>query len=282
MSPSSQFINCSWGKIHYKELNPEKPETILCLHGWLDNWASFLPLSLELSEFRLIIFDLPGHGTSDHIPDGNWYHFVDYVVRLKEIVRILELKNFHLIGHSMGAGIASLFSATFPEMIKSLTMIDGLGPLVNPPEEARDILRESILKHEGKSFRKRVFDNPELAVKARLSAGNLEYSSAKTLVENQIKESAEGWHWTYDYKLKYTSSLRLSPGQLESFLTRITCPALLITATEGYIKNSPYWDKRALIEKLIVKELSGGHHLHMDSPKDTAFCILQFLKEISS
>lgn len=276
MSFQHHFTECSWGRVHYTELNKDSEVTVICLHGWLDNWSSFIPLS-EYLPYHLIILDLPGHGHSDHLTSGNAYHFVDYIARLKEFTKCLNLEKFHIIGHSMGAAIGSLFAATFPEHVLSLTMIDGLGPLVNNPEDARDILRESILKKELSKGRKRYFKNKDMAIKARLSAGPLSFKAAELLVEHQLTESSEGWYWTYDHKLKHTSSLRLSPAQLESFLENITCPSFIISASEGYIVTSPYWYMRNLIKDLRVEELTGKHHLHMELPAETAKFIASFI-----
>ena len=48
---------------------------VLALHGWLDNAASFLPLSAHLDGIDLVAPDLPGHGTSAHLPAGADYSF---------------------------------------------------------------------------------------------------------------------------------------------------------------------------------------------------------------
>ncbi|MFY0450190.1 alpha/beta hydrolase, partial [Xanthomonas codiaei] len=42
------------------------PRRILALHGWLDNAASFVPLSahLQAPDLDLVLLDLPGHGHS--------------------------------------------------------------------------------------------------------------------------------------------------------------------------------------------------------------------------
>ena len=47
---------------------------LLCLHGWLDNSASFQPLNQYLSDFHVIAIDLPGHGLSDHKSPDAYYH----------------------------------------------------------------------------------------------------------------------------------------------------------------------------------------------------------------
>lgn len=265
MTPKSNYIKCTWGKVHYKEFNANEKETFICLHGWLDNWSSFLPLS-EYFNHHLICIDLPGHGRSDHLAEGNWYHFVDYVVRLREILNNLKINKIHFIGHSMGAAIASLYCATFPEDAKSITLIDGLGPLVDEPKLARLNLKESILKRESITNKRRPFISIDLAIKARLSVGELSKKSAEILVKNQIHEDQDGIKWLYDNKLKFTSSLRLSPEQLESFFCEIKCPVLLICASEGFVTRIPYWESRKKIKNLEEIHLKGKHHLHMETP----------------
>ena len=271
------FVDCSWGKVHTVSSNSEKEEVFLLLHGWMDNWSSFLPLMKNL-DINFIGIDFPGHGLSDHLPDGNWYHFIDYVVRLEEIIRELKLKTFHIIGHSMGAAVGTVYAGTYPKNVNSLTLIDGLGPLVNEPEQAPDILKEAISSKVGKKMINRHYKDKKLAVKARLSSGKMEYKSAEILVNNQMKLNDQGeWQWTFDPKLKLTSSLRMTPKQMQAFLKRITCPVLLINALNGFISKSPYWEYRKLIRELTEIELNGNHHIHMDSPKEVAKSILKFL-----
>ncbi len=279
MKSQSKHIDCSWGKVHLVEFNNNLETSIICLHGWLDNWASFQAIAKHL-KYRLVCIDLPGHGQSTHLPEGNWYHFVDYIVRLREITNKLKLQNFHMIGHSMGAAIACLYSSTFPESVQSLTMIDGLGPSVNSPEEARNILRESILNRERIRNKPKPIRDLELAVKARMSNGEISYEAARQLVENQINQIADGYEWSFDYKLKQTSSLRLSKAQLSSFFQDVKCPSLLIQADSGNVDKTPYWDFRSQIKYLSVIKVKGRHHLHMENPEEVSSAINSFLRKI--
>jgi len=176
----------------------------------------------------------------------------------------------------MGAAIGCIYSASFPESVSSLTMIDGLGPLITPSREARDILRESILEKEKGKKKKRSFKDLDLAIKARMINGGISFNSAKILVENQIVKKGQCFEWTFDYKLKSVSSLRLNEEQLFSFFKKLNCPALLIQASEGYVKHAPYWSKRNIIKNLKTKEIHGKHHLHMESPADVADAINNF------
>ena len=261
--------------MHIVEFNKSTEAPFICIHGWMDNWSSFLPLSKHL-DTHLICIDLPGHGKSSHLPEGNWYHFVDYAVRLREIINKLKISKFHIIGHSMGAAIGCLYSASFPESLLSLTMIDGLGPLINPSSEARNILRESILEREKIKKKKRSFTNLDLAIKARMSNGGISYNSAKILVKNQVTKIENNLEWTFDYKLKSVSSLRLNKEQLFSFFENLKCPSLLIIASEGYVRHAPFWPERNKIKNLETEKIHGTHHLHMESPSEVAHSINNF------
>ena len=280
MIKEHKTLECSWGNIHFVDFNENSQDkTILCIHGWLDNCSSFLPIAEKFSE-RLILLDLPGHGMSDHLPQGNWYHFVDYTVRLHEIISKLKLDKIHLMGHSMGAAISSMYAASFPELIESVILIDGLGPLVNDADDSCSILRESIINREKYKNSKKPIPNLDLAAKARMSNGTLDYNSAKILVENQTKQVNGSYYWTFDPKLKHTSSLRLTKEQLASFFKNIECPTLLIKATDSYIEEAPYWNDKELIKKLTVVEAQGNHHLHMDCPEQTFAIIRSFLNNL--
>ena len=97
----------------------DKPE-ILALHGWLDNAASFEPLSRYLSDYQIIALDFVGHGKSDHRANGAHYHLVDNVQDVHEAIQALGLSELKIIGHSMGGIIAAMYAACFPEMVKKI------------------------------------------------------------------------------------------------------------------------------------------------------------------
>ncbi|MGL4692583.1 MAG: alpha/beta fold hydrolase, partial [Stenotrophomonas maltophilia] len=81
---------------------------VLALHGWLDNAASFVPLAAQLPELELVAIDLPGHGHSAHLPPGTQYNTPGAICHVLDVADALGWDRFVLLGHSMGAGIASL------------------------------------------------------------------------------------------------------------------------------------------------------------------------------
>ena len=53
--------------------------------------------------------------------------------------------SFGLLGHSMGAGISSLYAATFPEQIKALIMIDLIKPVSRRADELVERTRNAVV-----------------------------------------------------------------------------------------------------------------------------------------
>ena len=93
---------------------------VLCLHGWLDNAASFLPLAARFEGCDLVALDLPGHGHSDHRHPSARYHFIDYLFDVDAALDALGWKDCHVLGHSLGAAIAAKVRS--PEMVGMLSM----------------------------------------------------------------------------------------------------------------------------------------------------------------
>jgi len=80
---------------------------VLALHGWLDNAASFVPLAPHLASLQLVAIDLPGHGHSAHLPAGASYTTAAAICHVLDVADALGWDRFSLLGHSMGAGIAT-------------------------------------------------------------------------------------------------------------------------------------------------------------------------------
>ena len=113
--PLGRIAALRWGE-------PGAPK-VLALHGWLDNAASFIPLSAQLPGLDLVAIDLPGHGRSAHLPPGADYSFVGAINAILDVADALGWGRFAFLGHSMGAGLASMIAAACPERIERLVAI---------------------------------------------------------------------------------------------------------------------------------------------------------------
>ena len=117
-------IDLGAGSIAGVTLGDDEKPIMLCLHGWLDNVASFYPLLPYLPDtYKIIAIEWPGHGHSDHRGKDAHYHFIDWVYDLLKLFESQKWKSVDIVAHSMGGMVASAFAAAFPEKVKSLTLV---------------------------------------------------------------------------------------------------------------------------------------------------------------
>ena len=260
--------------------NPDKP-TILALHGWLDNANSFAPLATYLeSDFQVVAVDLPGHGHSSHLPEGCHYHFFDGIFIVIEIINALKLDKVHLLGHSMGACLASLVGGVATERFLSLSLIEGLGPFSNPEETACQQLREYAHVLSQKSKESKGYDHINSATLARAFKGYVSLDIAKILCERSLLENKGKFYWRHDQRLLVRSPLRMTETQILSCLREITAKTYLLLSSNGFSFDADIMNQRVqAVKGLTLKKMEGGHHIHMDQAevisKLLASCIHQ-------
>lgn len=253
---------------------------VLALHGWLDNAASFLPLAAHLPGLDLVMVDLPGHGHSDHLPGGAQYTFADALPRVLDIADALGWERFTLLGHSMGAGIASMVAAAAPGRIEALVAIEALGGLSAPEDETASRLRDHLAAVRAlPSKRLRVFPDLAAPVRARMMANQLGEDAARLLVERGVREVPGGYHWRTDPRLTLPTAVRLTEAQINDLVAAIECPTQVIYASpaQPYFPEPLRSQRAALLRQGRVEVLPGSHHLHMEQPAAVAACIRALL-----
>jgi len=111
----------------YLEGGPPDGEVVVMVHGFggdKNNWPLYARYFTK--RYRVIVPDLPGFGDNVRDPDLN-YGGAAQTERLHAFFAKLGLENIHLAGNSMGGFIALNYSLTYPEKLKSLTLIDNAG-----------------------------------------------------------------------------------------------------------------------------------------------------------
>lgn len=240
---------------------------VLCLHGWLDNAASFQLMAPFLSTNRTVTsVDLPGHGYSDHRPAGYGYTLLGYVQDLADLINTIG-QPVHIVAHSLGGIVASLYAATQPEFLQSLTLIDSLGPYVARAEDFPERLGRGLAKalaHGRKPMP--VYESVEAAEKAR-EGGVLPLSrgAAKQLVPRNLRPVDGGWTWRTDSQLRQHSLSALTEEQVLANLSAIAVPVLLLQAEDGLVKSDDRYKRRiAAVKRMDHRRVPGSHHLHLD------------------
>ena len=257
---------------------------VLALHGWLDNAASFLPLAAHLRGIDLVALDLPGHGHSAHLPPGADYSFASAIASVLDAADALGWDRFALLGHSMGAGIASQVAAACPQRIERLLAIEALGALAEVPERTVARLRDAVAAERalrGKQLR--VFPDIDTAVRARMHAGRVPGSGldeplVRLLVERGVRKVEGGHAWSSDQRLTLPALVRMTEVQVEHLVAGIECPTLAIFAepAQPYLPDDLRRRRVGLLPRGELVVIAGGHHLHMQQPAEVAAAIGDF------
>jgi len=258
---------------------------MLALHGWLDNAASFVPLAGELAALDpdLVLLDLPGHGHSEHLPEGAAYSTAEAICHVLDVADALGWDHFMLVGHSMGAGIASL-TAAVSERIQALVAIEALGGLRGPDEETASRLREHVQARRRLGEKKlRVFADLAAPIRARMMANQLSADSARLLVERGVEAVPGGYSWCSDPRLMLPTAVRMSEGQIDDLLRAIQCPVQVIYATpaQSYYPEPLRSERLRHLRDGRLAVLPGNHHVHMECPAQVAGVISGFLASLS-
>lgn len=253
----------------YRECGNPNGFPLIALHGWLDNLATFERLAplLDLTQIRFIALDFPGHGYSDHRPDGDIYHLLEYVVDCEAFVRALDIRQFDILGHSLGGVVGMLWAAASPGCVRRLAMIDSLGPFSGKESKVGAGLQEAMEKILCTSpVKKPCYAFLDDAISARMKGiGNISQEASACLVGRGIKEVDGGFTWRTDARLTHPSLVRLTEGQIQGFMMAVQAEVFCILASKGFISHSEKgMDRLKYFKNITHCILEGGHHLHLD------------------
>ncbi|MDP9898833.1 acetoin dehydrogenase dihydrolipoyllysine-residue acetyltransferase subunit [Variovorax ginsengisoli] len=98
---------------------------VLLLHGFGADHGSWRPLAQQLpSQLPLVGIDLPHHGKSPALPVESLKNIAEAVGRRLDQEGITAC---HVLGHSLGGGVALALAAAQPERVRSLTLLAPAG-----------------------------------------------------------------------------------------------------------------------------------------------------------
>jgi 3-oxoadipate enol-lactonase len=116
-------------RIHYLEINTEKPTTVMLLHGLgacAESWGYQFP-ALSQAGFRILAPDARGFGKSSY-PGGR----VSVKIMARDMARLfteLDGNHAHVVGISMGGTLALQMAIDYPQMIDKLVLVNTFSAL---------------------------------------------------------------------------------------------------------------------------------------------------------
>jgi pimeloyl-ACP methyl ester carboxylesterase len=252
--------------------NPDAPPLLL-VHGGRDHARSWDWVAQELrNDWHVIAPDLRGHGDSAWSPDGN-YEMSGFVYDLAQLVHQLNLPPVSIVAHSMGGNIATRYTGLYPENVRKLVSIEGLGlsPAMQAERDAlgiRNRFRTWIDDKRKAAGRKpKRYPNIEAALE-RMKTENtyLTDEQARHLTVHGISRNEDGtWSWKFDNYLNIWAIFDMPREDLHAIWEAITCPVLMLYGADSWASNP---EKDGRIDHFqtahVVEYENAGHWLHHD------------------
>jgi pimeloyl-ACP methyl ester carboxylesterase len=239
------------------------PTTLVFLHYWGGSSRTWSGVTADLAkDFRTVATDHRGWGDSDSPPHG--YRIADLSDDALGVIEALDLKNYVLVGHSMGGKTAQLLASRRPAGLKGLVLVAPSPPAPPPiPKEQLDAMTHAYDQRESVEF---TLDN--VLTGSRLSA---------ELREQVIEDSLRG---APQAKIAWPQVALLEDiGNVAS----INVPTLIIAGERDKV------DPPAVLEREVLARIPGarmitlpavGHLSPLEAPRALAREIREFAKSL--
>ncbi len=242
--------------------------TLLLLHGFLDSawgWTRTVDESRLASRFHILAPDLRGHGDSDWIGAGGYYHFLDYVADLAQLVAAKSRARLSIVGHSMGGMVASYFAGTYPARVERLVLCEGLGPpegLPTSPERTRDWADSWVRVRQ--SPPKTMASLDEATERIRRHDARVDEATARFLAEHSTVALADGrLRWKHDPLHATRGPFAFATEIAIRFWRAIACPTLIIDGEHSRNETEEHRVRRSYIANVEARVLPGAGHMMM-------------------
>jgi len=263
---------------------PHDAPTLFFLHGRMDSSPTFqFVVDALRKSWHIIAPDWRGYGASEWLSRPYWFH--EYYADLDCLLQHYSKENpARVVGHSMGANIASMYAGVRPERIAQLVMLDFLGL---KPEKVADVpaamgswlaaLQEQpqmrTYPDHASLARRLMATNPRLDEK---KATFLSRAVSRIRPDGQIEMACDPWH-------KIPSPIPYRAEDAKATWRKIASPVLMLVADQGYVHqrfdNDPA-EYRSRIESFpnvhIATIPDSGHNIQHDQPELIASALEKF------
>jgi pimeloyl-ACP methyl ester carboxylesterase len=272
--PTSQYFISQRMRLHFADWGNHEAPPLLLVHGGRDHCRSWDWVAEQLRDkWHVIAVDQRGHGDSQWAADGN-YASMDLVYDLSHLIHLLDLAPVTIVAHSMGGNVSLRYTGMFPDKVRKLVAIEGLGP--SPEMQATldatsyaDRVREWMGDKRKAAARlpKRYASLEEAYARMKAENGYLTDEQARHLTEQGVNRNEDGtFTWKFDPHLNFWSPFDIPREEVHALWKAISCPTLLLYGANSWASN-PQRDGRIqhFGDHVRVEEFeNAGHWLHHD------------------
>ncbi len=267
---TSQLVEVDGARLRYLDYGTAGRPAILCVHGGAahGHWFDFFAPGF-VADFHVRALDFRGHGDSDWMNPPN-YTYERHAADLEEVAEKLDLRDFVLIGHSMGGLVSLLYAATYPGRLRALIIVDST---LRMPEERVAVLRNvgnrpgsTYATHE--DFLKRYRLRPEGTTAAPEIIRHLAECGGRQLPDGT-------WRHKFD---RNVYAQRNSFDGIQ-YCDQLTMPTLVVKGGRS-LRVSPELiaEAKARCPLLVLAEVPhADHHVFLDNPPGFERVVKAFL-----
>jgi pimeloyl-ACP methyl ester carboxylesterase len=235
---TSKFVEAGDLKLHYLDYGTAGRTPMLCIHGGAAH--------------------------------AHWFDFIARDFTADYHVQALDLRDFVLMGHSMGGAVSLLYAATYPGRVKTLVVIDST---VNLSADRIAKLRD-VGSRPGSNYA----TLEELISRYRLRPGESQAAPevVRHIASYSGRQMGDG-SWKHKFDRNVYATREMSDGRPN--WNRIKIPVLLVKGDRSErLSPEVYADVKARCPQAELVEVSNSdHHVTLDNPSEFVQKVKPFL-----
>lgn len=283
IGPTSHYFYSQRLKLQYVDWGNHSKPPLLLIHGGRDHARNWDWVAQALRhDYHILAPDLRGHGDSQWAIGGS-YSMVDYTLDVAQLLDAVGLFPITIIGHSLGGAITLQYAGTYPERVKKVVAIEGLGPppgmILDRSAHERMLGWIAEMQALARRYPRRYKSLDEALERMREANPHLTPDQARHLTIHGSYRDEDGTYlWKFDNYVRARSPYLFNVKDARELWGQITCPVLLIRGTESWASD-PEKDGRATAfrDYKSVNIEGAGHWVHHDQLKVFLQVVREFL-----
>jgi pimeloyl-ACP methyl ester carboxylesterase len=271
-SSTSHFIEANGVKLHYLDYGTAGRRPMLCVHGGAahGHWFDYVAPGFT-ADHHVIAPDLRGHGDSEWAAQES-YAFKTYAEDIHAFVEKLDLRDFVLVGHSMGGMVSLVYAASHPGRISRLVIVDSI--MLMPME------RVARMQTFGTRPATTYATQAELLARYRLEPAESQMAAPEIVHRMATYAGRQNAHGRWQHKADRRVYANFQQIAGMPLWDKVKVPALVIKGERStrFLPDA-LAEIRANAPQVQMAEVpASDHHITLDNPQGFVDVVQKFLR----